>query len=62
MPCHWASPPRATATDNASQADRAAPPPKLPGRDGTLFSLLTNAVTAGDVENCRTATDKPMDM
>eukprot|EP00975_Prorocentrum_lima_P039129 8221771-Prorocentrum_lima.AAC.1 len=61
MPCHWVSPPRATASDNASQADRAAPP-KLPGRGGTLFSLLTNPATARDVENCRNAIDKPMDM
>eukprot|EP00975_Prorocentrum_lima_P006890 1482080-Prorocentrum_lima.AAC.1 len=61
MPCHWASPPRATATDDASQTDRAAPPPSLLGRGGTSLSLRTNAVTARDIESCRTAIDKPMD-
>eukprot|EP00975_Prorocentrum_lima_P053057 11125666-Prorocentrum_lima.AAC.1 len=31
--------------DGASQANRDAPPPQLPGRGGALFSLLTVSYT-----------------
>eukprot|EP00975_Prorocentrum_lima_P002102 455672-Prorocentrum_lima.AAC.1 len=59
MPCHSASAGSATATDDG--ASQAAPPAKLPGSGGALFSLRTNADTAQDIESCRGLIDKPVE-